>query len=286
MKKVLKKLYFGCKQIIQAVVSILSVIAFSRPGISRKLKNSNVKCKDICVVLGNGPSLVGELEYLYSVKSEVDFIAVNAFCKSDYFRILQPSNYILLDGQFFAPRDERNVKLSQEVLECFKKVDWPMNLILSVEHRKIHYEERIQNKNITTVYVNDASIGGPEWLRNYIYDKQWGMPKCQTVLIAAIYLPIYLRYKEVYVYGADHSWTRDLRVDENNVLCYGDRHVYNTNLTEIKMQYGIADLLLYYSNMFASHNLLRSYSNHVKVPVYNATEGSFVDAYERKKLSI
>ena len=39
-------------------------------------------------------------------------------------------------------------------------------------------------------------------------------------------------------------------MDENNVLCYGDRHVYNTNLTEIK-KYGIADLLLYYSNMFA-----------------------------------
>ena len=160
MKRVLKKIYNCCKQFVESIISILSVIVFSRPGIASKLKNSNVKQKDICVVLGNGPSLVKELEYLNGVKAEVDFIAVNAFCKSEYFEILKPSNYILLDGQFFTPRDERNVKLAQEVLDSFKKVDWPMNLILSVEHKKLKYEDRVANSNIKTVYVNDASIGG------------------------------------------------------------------------------------------------------------------------------
>ena len=91
-------------------------------------------------------------------------------------------------------------------------------------------------------------------------------------------------YKNIYLYGADHTWTRDLFVDDDNVVCYGDKHVYNKNLTVIKKKEKFAELLNQFSLMFKSHYLLEKYSNEEGVKIWNCGSDSFLDAYERLKM--
>ena len=116
-----------------------------------------------------------------------------------------------------------------------------------------------------------------------MYNHAFAMPRCQTVTNFALLAAVLMKYKKVYLYGADHSWTKDLRVDDDNVVCYGDRHIYNTDLTVIKLDYSIGALLHNYANMFDSHVSINNYAISRNVRIINCTKESFVDAYERFK---
>ena len=92
-----------------------------------------------------------------------------------------------------------------------------------------------------------------------------------------------MRYENIYLYGADHTWTRDLFVNEDNVVCYGDRHVYKKDLTIIKKDGSFANLLDAFSNMFKSHYKIEEYSKIENVKIWNCSSDTFLDAYERLK---
>ena len=109
------------------------------------------------------------------------------------------------------------------------------------------------------------------------------MPRCQTVVNFAIGFAINMGYENVYLYGADHTWTRDLFVDDNNVVCYGDRHVYNKNLTVVKKRDTFAHLLSQFAMMFEAHYQLEDFSKTQGVKIWNCSSDSFLDAYERMK---
>ena len=109
------------------------------------------------------------------------------------------------------------------------------------------------------------------------------MPRCQTVTNFALTAAVNMGYKIVYLYGADHSWTQDLRVDDENVVCYGDRHVYNTGLTIIKKENTIGHLLHQFAKMFDTHWIIKEYAEAQGCEILNCTKDSFVDAYKRLK---
>ena len=118
---------------------------------------------------------------------------------------------------------------------------------------------------------------------HWAYRHLLGMPRCQTVVNFALCAAINMGYENIYLYGADHTWTRDLFVDDDNVVCYGDRHVYNKNLTVIKKEGNFAQLLDAFSKMFKSHYLIEDYSKSVDVKIWNCAGDTFLDAYERLK---
>lgn len=267
---------------VRSFISILRMLVLSSPRVAWKSrKYKTLKQSDTCCVLGNGPSLKDALE-----KGEVrlngsDVFVVNMFCQSDYFWDIKPRFYFLVDGALFAPKDERSDKLVDELIEKFNKVDWQMYLVISSSSAKGRLLESVNNHNVKVIKMNSTIVEGFRIFSHFIYRIRMGMPRCQTVVNFALTTGVDMGYSTILLYGADHTWTRDLFVNEDNVVCYGDRHVYNTGLTVIKHTRTMAEILMDFSRMFATHMAIRKYADSQHVQVLNATKGTFVDAYER-----
>tara|TARA_R110001592_G_scaffold246740_1_gene508692 strand:- start:4745 stop:5602 length:858 start_codon:yes stop_codon:yes gene_type:complete len=283
MKKITIYCYYFVGVSFEIIVSLLSVLLFSSISTVFKLKKqkNNLLIKNNCIILGNGPSLKTVLENdLLNAKNK-DIFVVNFFFKSTYFNILKPKYYVLADTAIFKPSIKRHFDFVEEIIENLNKVSWEMYLLIPSSKNKSLTLSRITNKNIKFIFMNTTPVNGSKSISHFLYKNNVGMPRCQNVLNLAIFSAINLGYKNVYLYGADHSWTKDLFVNEQNEVCYGDRHIYKPDLTIIKKENTIHDLLMLFSHMFKSHKQLRNYADSVDCSIYNYTKESFIDAYKR-----
>lgn len=260
------------------------------------------------VVFWNGPSLQDSVEKNFNFIKDKKKIVVNNFFRSKYFFQMKPELYIIADGAYWvknsvnllqdgssAQLNKKRLNLIQdEFLDCMSnQVKWPITLYLPLQSR-IDWviQSRIKkNHNINIEYYSLTPIStGIASLDYFLYDLGVGMPCAQTVLIAAIFIPIFLWVKNIFVFWADHSWHEDLFVDKNNLLYTKDKHFYDQKMNLIPI---LADginpskihkefLSLY--KAFKGHILLEGYAKHRNVKVYNASEISYIDAYERRDI--
>ena len=119
------------------------------------------------------------------------------------------------------------------------------------------------------------------------------MPEDGTIANVAIYVVLIEGYKEIELYGADHTMFLELTVNDKNELCSLDSHFYedgkpkmrplrNCLVTEDKV-FRVHEFLHIVTVMFESHNLLRQFADYMGARVLNCTPGSMIDSYERKK---
>jgi len=142
--------------------------------------------------------------------------------------------------------------------------------------------------NTTEVY---SSIG---W-NHYFYRKNLAMPRVQNVLTASIFLAMNIGYKKIFVVGADHSWHESIAISDKNIL-----YLKNTRFQDDKekdfapffedpanetIPYRMYNLFRDLSKMFLSYMELERYSKSIKAKIYNASDKSYIDAFERKKIS-
>ena len=122
------------------------------------------------------------------------------------------------------------------------------------------------------------------------WDENLIAPPNQTVLNTCVWLGVFLRYKEIFLIGADSTFMQDIRVDqETNLLYLIDSHFYG----EIKRPiYTDADgtipqklhvELNSISVMLSNYWDLKYYADYAGVKIYNASKYSLIDAYERRK---
>ncbi len=283
MKFFLKKTWVFLELLFKSIVSCVLIIIFSSIKVAIHTKKCCLKEKkgSKIIVLGNGPSLKKVLEQGFW-NTNIDCMALNSFVISEWFWKLKPKYYYLADDAFWNPTNERTKKISSDFIENMNKVSWPIELYIPTQKNIKNLKEKLTNTNVSFCRMNTIQVDGFKCFRNFIYRIYMGAPNCQTVLNMTLVSAINKGYKTIYLYGADHSWTKDLSVNENNEVIYGDRHVYNTNLTATKLDKKIGDLLSDYANMFKSHYIIRTYADSVNCKIINCTEGSFVDAYERE----
>lgn len=275
MRKILRTLKVWMKVLGETLVSFLRVIFYASLSTSRRIKRikklSNVLDRR-CVILGNGPSLKEAITN--NELDDGDFFAVNMFVKSEDFWSLKPIAYFLIDPYL-------STNEISELSAAFSKVHWSMMLVVPQMMKEEIYKKLLDNPNINLVRVNSNEFIGFKSIRHWFYMHNLAMVPCQTVVNAALMFAISMGYKHISLYGADHTWTRDLIVNDNNEVCYGDRHVYKTKVEYIKMNHNMGAQLEYFSQMFKSHYLIREYANRMNVKILNKTKGSFIDAYER-----
>ena len=267
---------------VASTSSLLRMLILSSINVAVKSKKykSIVISKD-CTILANGPSLKEALD-----KNEVrlagnDVFVVNMFVQTNDFWTIKPRFYFIVDGAFFVPKTKRHHELVQLVTDSFKKVDWDMYLCISSGCVNGGILKSIDNPHIKIIKWNTTTFEGFRCLRHFMYRHNMAMPRCQTVTNMALAAAINMGYDNVYLYGADHSWTRDLRVDDDNVVCYGDRHVYATEVQVIKKDCTMGRLLHAFANMFDAHWIINDYAISRRVNIWNCTKGSFIDAYKR-----
>jgi len=246
------------------------------------------------VILGNGPSLKESLISQKKLLVDKDLMALNQFVLSDEFARLRPHNYVLLDIGFFKSDTIPRVKdVTDRMIEGFlTKTDWDMNLFLPKEGRGSELHRRLENsdKNINFVFFNRTNVEGLKGFRHWAYRNNLGMPKPQNVLVACLMLGICMKYSQVFILGADHSWLENIRISDDNTLISIEKHFYDkdANGKPTKKEHPdtlqsakLHDYLYDLARTFSSYHLIRDFADSEGVKVWNASEVSYIDAFDR-----
>ncbi len=257
---------------------------------------SPIKTSGKCIVLGNGPSLKESLSQNIELIKKYDIVCVNSFAYSEYFEILKPQNYVLLDDYYFSTdyqTAENRVTIAQS-FDKFKIIDWKINFFIPVKGKKSHLVTSIlsQNKNVTITYFNYVVTEGFSGFRNFIFRNNLGMPQCQNILSAALFLTVNRNYNEIYLLGADHSWHQDFSVQQDNKMMINDTHFYDkdkikpVNLSDrSEYKLTISTLFLSLYKAFRSYDIIKLYADSRGVKIYNASVKSFIDSFKKKEIN-
>lgn len=279
MKDLLKGIYAFADLLLKSIVSLFSVLFFSRYHIN-SLNKVKTNGGDECLVLGNGPSLKKDIQENKETLKTKTTLVVNNFCNDPFFFELKPLLYIVIDPAYFRkPETDNDAK---QFVQAMQKVEWAMTLIVPHEFKKSKTRSLINNNKISYIYINIVPISGFKSLSHCLYKMNLGMPLPQNVLNAAIFCAINLKFKTIKILGADHSWTKDVGVYNNNKVCYVENHFYDNEKTYREIEgFTISTFLLALSKAFDSHMKLRAYADTCGCRIINCTPESFIDAYER-----
>lgn len=267
-----------------SVKSVAKVIIQSRASTVRKVACEGEKL----IIMGNGPSLRRNIEEDAAFLRDSRTMAVNFAANADEFSSLRPDFYILADPHFFEGKDtDVNVRRLFERLD--KLVDWDMTLFIP-SSRDVAYLG-LSNPHIKVEHFNPVGVEGFHWLENAAFNSGRGMPRPRNVLIPAIMVGISLGFREIYIIGADHSWTSTLWVDNDNCVVTVQPHFYKENKEEearVKSVYRnvhLHDILLSMHLAFKSYHTIARYAEEKGVKIFNSTPDSFIDAFPRKKFN-
>ena len=236
------------------------------------------------VVMGNGPSLADTIAESSAVLKATDTMSVNFAPLTAEFFTIRPRYHILADPIFFATEPQRRVT---DMCAALERVDWPLTLFVPSRGVRRIPAAVMANTNISTARFNFVGVGGYEWFENAAYNRGWGMPRPRNVLIPALMCGIRAGYEQIDIVGAAHTWTRTLTVGNDNRVYSVQPHYYDKDKhTDVAPFAGhIDDILESFMIAFRSYHTLRRYADHVGVSIYNATPGSFIDAFERRELT-
>lgn len=253
---------------------------------------------DKIVILGNGPSLLDSISQYKAEILENDKIVVNFFASSDLYEVVRPNIYVFADPAFFSVPEELKDSINKLLQDIKRKTTWPIKFFIPSTARNAVLIPLLQeNKYISINFYFSGWQDIGKKTKFEAWDENLIHPPAQNVLNVAIYLALYWGYKETYLIGADSSFLEDLRVDQNtNELFTIDRHFYDNKkvysdkkLIESKRgrvmnNWTLHDLIHAYGRMFEHYYELKQYADYKGLKVYNASEYSWINVFERRKL--
>ena len=264
--------------------STVKIALLSRPTNTRKASDTDKPL----IILANGPSLRQTIDDYNSLLSNYPTLAVNFAANTPEFKAIRPSYYVLADPHFFSASDQPNIRLLWKNLS---DVDWEMRLFIDRRYKKSFQSAIKLPKCVTLDTFNAVGVEGFEAFERLAYGSGIAMPRPRNVLIPSIMIGITLGYKTIFVCGADHSWMRDLHVTDNNEVVSGMNHFYKDDNKEIQRSineyrgYRLHQIIQSFYTAFLSYHKIRCFADNRGIKIFNATPGSYIDAFERKPLS-
>ncbi len=237
-------------------------------------------------ILANGPSLNRTINEHNEALGKYDLMAVNFAANTSVFRELQPKHYVLADPYFF-----NGVQSNAQIAQMWRNLmDAPQELILHLPATMLNHSQAraaAAQKGITLEPFNMVATGGSRAMRYAAMDRGLAMPRPRNVLIPSIMAGIGAGYKRILIAGADHTWTQTLSVDDNNRVITIQPHFYaedKKHQQEVNKVY--ADIHLHQvlesmSIAFRSYWEIDEYARSRGIEIFNATPGSFIDAFRR-----
>lgn len=251
---------------------------------------------DRMIIIGNGPSLNKTMELYGDIVCNTECMMVNFSASTPLFERIKPTVYVLLDPAWFAPGDNIKESISSCLNDIKTKTQWPMTFVLpdSVKNNEVALK-MAENPNISLAFFYNGVCPYKDMPIYEALDKNLISPPGQTVLNTCVWLSIYWGYKETYLIGADTSFLADELIDqETNEVYTIDRHFYsndevykdkdlfkeNRRIIHSKFH----EELISVATALKGYWDMREYAEWKGVKVYNASEYSWIDAFERKKL--
>lgn len=266
-------------KLLTTLFSLLNVCIHSFP--YKGLQRNKKVILNRMTILANGPSLTQSLNSLdINIGS---FTVVNDFYKSEWFFKIKPSSYVVIDPLYFNDSTENK----QFVSALNILVSWELTLYVPIKKIKI-LQAQVKNEFICLTPLILTPIDGYIPIVNFLCRYGLGMPSAQNVLIAAIFATIQKRHNEIILYGADHSWIKNIEISRDNIVYLKDSHFYNT--TEVKTtpwidEYGrpftMKNIIEIYCTLINSYSLLNSYAKCSNIKIINQSSSSLIDVFER-----
>lgn len=246
--------------------------------LTRGLKNIRTDDGRSLRILGNGSSLLEALDILES--DSADYMVLNRHVLSNSFISLRPKYYVIADPHFFLHEEGKSI-----LEKIIQDTTWEMTLFLPYAISKKFF---CQNKKINIVKFNEIQYSGFDAIKLFVFRNNLGMPLVQNVLVACIYIAICLNFKKIELYGVEHSWTKNLFVNDLNQVCLINPHFYDKEKSSPSRWFDIqhqearlCDVLRMYAAMFESYYELSTFAKKEGVLVINRTRDSFIDAFDR-----
>lgn len=288
IKKLMKFLFIFTSKLFKTIVSILSVLLFSKFSSSRKLNKvllTNKKRK--CFVIGTGPSLKKVLNHDYKIFLNSEVFVVNLFCVNEYFKKIKPNNYVITDEGFWKETDDKRIIEIQNLFKNqMKLINWKINVFIPFDTSQEFYNSLILNKKLNVIKYNRVPIEGFKFFSHFIYKNNLGMPRPENVIVAAIFLAINSGNLKINLYGIDFSSVETYYIDESNNICVKPKHFYDKKhkeLEKVKLKKGGFKIAL--SSMVSalnSYENLNKYASARNVIILNNTNPSYVDAFVKQ----
>jgi hypothetical protein len=237
------------------------------------------------IIMGNGPSLNDTINNNAEQLAQHPLLAVNFAANAPQFATLRPQYYVLVDPFFFSGNGADNLA---KLWANLAAVDWQMTIIVPVKFENSLPQPVVCNENIIVKTINCVGVEGFKWLETAAYKHGMAMPRPRNVLIPAVMAGIWLGYKEINIVGADHSWMQSIWVDDDNNVVSVQPHFYKDDAKEQKRVdseykgYRLHQIINSFYVAFKSYHNIERFARSQGVKIYNATRGSFIDAFERR----
>jgi len=276
----------------KTITTIIRIVLWS----SWRIRFRTKKEFDECVILGNGPSLSESLQNHLNILNNRQLFCVNYFSITDYYEKIKPEFYIINAPEIWSDDldERRRTHFNQIFEEISIKTTWGLILFLpALSKRSRIFREYIKplllkNKHIGFSFYNPTPVEGFKWIKFRLFQINLGVPRPHNVLIPGIVIALNLGFRKVFLLGADHSWLKEISVDENNTVLINQKHFYNLGSSKAKAMYSksgqdrkLHEVLLKLVYSFEGYFILKEYADRLGASIINATPGSFIDAFER-----
>jgi hypothetical protein len=282
------------EDLLDTLVTILRIILFSRKKVSLPTPpKSSTKCN----ILANGPSLTESINRFKDYILKRTNFAVNYFAFSSFYCEIKPSYYVLIAPEFWmAEPPSRRHKENREALfrTLSQQTNWEMNLFIPFEASKSKLIQKLLNnhKFIRIFCFNSSPVEGFRFFRHLAFKHKLGMPRPHNVLIPSIYLAVTMGFKEIYLFGADHSWHEEIKINDTNKVTVNHQHFYDKGELRLPMykldgqEYYMHDILRKLYLAFKGYFILKDYAEYLGAKIYNASVRSYIDAFEKIKINV
>lgn len=268
-------------EIAATAASIIKVALRSR----RTGKPEGPEKGEEIIIMGNGPALRKVLDENKDLLAGSTTMAVNFAANTPDYTEVRPDYYILADGHFFnGLESDDNVRRLWQNLSA---TDWDMTLFVPADRLREANSLLAGNGRVSLSPFNLTPAEGNRWVCHRLFDAGLAMPRPRNVLIPAIMMAIRANFRKIILVGADHSWSRTLRVDENNRVVSVQPHFYADDSKERERVdneyagYHLHDILRSLTIAFSSYFTIKDYADSKGIAILNATPGSFIDAFPR-----
>jgi hypothetical protein len=221
-------------------------------------------------------------------------VCVNLFVFSKDYEILKPDYYVLAAPEFWMKNATEMHKETRRRLanDLKEKTSWPMILFIPFAAKNSElYKTVRENDKIKIVHFNVTPAEGLNSISKTLFKLNLGMPRPHNVLIPSIFLTLNLGYKKVFVFGADHSWHEEIKIDDENRMTVNHQHFYEKDEHRMPMykldgkEYRIHDVFRKLHFAFKGYFILKDYSESLHAVILNASSKSYIDAFQKVKIN-
>ena len=191
------------------------------------------------------------------MKNEIVF-GVNYFYKSEIVETIKPMYYFLYDENFY----EKNIADTKEVLKKLPEAIFFVRTKAFSNFKKNNISnEKIYYQSCSVVQYDD-----------YIsVDMTKNMTAPYNVVLGCIQTALFMGFKNIYLLGCDY----------NSFACLNLEHFYDDGKKIHSRNMSLGYEMKYYTLVTYHHYALEKYSKANNINVYNITDNSLLDAYER-----